>query len=160
MNEPRVSPFNSETAFRESISFVLSLARQEVRIFDTDLASMKLEQKATVEMLGSLLSASPGNRLHIVVHHIDHIESHCPRLLALQANHRQTMEIRQSPQELGYLAEAYVLVDGTHGVLRHHVNHPRGKLLITASDEVYRWWQGFDELWSRATAWSPYRVGL
>lgn len=160
MNDPAITPFDSETGFRQAIGTVIAQARQELRVFDRDIQRLQLEQKASIAALEAFLSASRDNRLHIVLHDTSHLERYCPRLHALQLNHLQAMEIRQSPDELRHLAEVYVLADRCHGALRHHGDHPRGKLILDSADEIHPWWQRFDELWAHASPWSASRTGL
>lgn len=160
MNDFVITPFDSEAGFRQAIDTVIAQAQQELRIFDRDLWRMQLEQKATVAALEAFLSGSRDNRLRIVIHDTSHMERYCPRLHALQHRHIHALEIRRSPDELRHLAEAYVLADRHHGVLRHHGDHPRGKLILHSTDEIHPWWQRFDELWAHASPWSASRTGL
>lgn len=160
MNDSTITPFDNEAGFRRAIDTVIAQARQELRIFDRDIQRMQLEQKASIAALEAFLSASRDKRLRIVVHDTSHLERYCPRLHALQINPIQALEIRQSPDELRHLAEAYVLADRNYGALRHHGDHPRGKLIQNATEEIHPWWQRFDELWAHAAPWSASRTGL
>ncbi|HEY6896069.1 MAG TPA: hypothetical protein VI279_02320, partial [Rhodocyclaceae bacterium] len=76
-----VLPFDSEAGFRAALDAVIAVAEREIRVFEHDLARMRLEEKARVEAIEAFLSRGPDQRLLIALHDIDHVEHYCPRLL-------------------------------------------------------------------------------
>lgn len=139
--------FDSEAGYRMAIDAVLAMAREEIRIFDRDLARLAIEEPARAELLANFLAGSRGRKVRIVVHDPDHLRLRCPRLTALIRRHSHAVEIRQSPDHLRNVADCQVLADKTHGVLRTHADHARGRVVFDDTQAIHPWWQRFDELW-------------
>lgn len=155
MSDSAVQLFDSESGYKAAIDLVLAAARREVRIFDQDLTRMGLEIPARAALLGNFLAGDRDRRLRVVLHDTDALERNSPRLLALLRVHGHAIEVRRTPEHLRQVADCWVLADETHGAVRFHADHPRGKLLLGASAEVHPWWQRFDDLWLAAEPCSP-----
>ena len=170
MSEPDVNeaklhstetPFQSEAEFRSALDSVIASATREIRIMDDKLERMMLDDKARAELLAQFLAASIKRRLYIVIHDPLYAETKCSRLRALIRRFPNAVEVRESSDALKHLADSFLIADETHGVIRFHRDHARGKILQNAGDEIRPWWQRFDELWrSGASCLSPTQSGL
>ena len=161
MSDMMETPFVGEADFRTALDQAIVLAQREIRIFDVNLERMKLEDKARAEALASFLAASPARRLFIVVHQPEYAETKGARLRALIRRFPNAVEVRETSAELKHLADCFLLVDQSHGVIRFHRDHARVKLMQNSPDEILPWWQRFDELWrSASSCLSPTTSGL
>jgi hypothetical protein len=161
MNPPNTAPFDSEASFRQAIDSVIAAATQEIRVFDQDLTRIALDTKDRAEAIERFLAEDRERRLRIVLHDPGHCERHSPRLMALIRRFGQAVEIRQSPDELRHLQECFLLADRIQAVIRFHRDHPRGKIILNAPEEIHPWWRRFEELWTlSAPCLSATRLGL
>lgn len=160
-SSPTTAPFDSEGGFRQALDTVITAATQEIRVFDRNLTRIQLDQKDRAEAIGRFLAGDHYRRLRIIVHDPEHCERYCPRLLAMLRRFSQAVEFRQSPNELRHLSECLLLADRAQAAVRFHIDHPRGKIILDAPEEVHPWWQRFEELWGLSTpCLSATRSGL
>lgn len=153
--------FDSEAGYAVAIDALLAATRQDLCVFDADLANMGLEQPARSEMLERLLASRRDSRLRIVVHDPEPLERRSPRLLKLLQRHPGAMEVRQTPKPLSHLADCFLLGDARHGVVRFHAQQPRGKCFLDDAEATQPWRQRFEDLWEAATPGiSASRLGL
>lgn len=150
--------FESEAGYRAAIDLTLAAAGREIRIFDRDLARMGLDDFTHVAALAAFLSASRNRRIRIVLHDTDTLERRMPRLVALLRNHLHAVAVRRTPEHLRHLTDCWLLADATHGALRFHAEHPRGKMIAGSEVETRPWWQRFDALWEESEPCSPGAV--
>lgn len=161
MNSPNTAPIDSEAGFRQAIDTVIAAASGEIRIFDRDLTRVAIDRKNVADSLESFLAADRQRRLRIVVHDSEPCERYQPRVQALLRRFGQSIEIRQSPDELRNLQECYLLADNQQAALRFNLNQPRGKIVLDDPETVRPWWDRFDDLWLLSTpCLSPTRLGL
>ena len=139
--------FDTEAGYRAAIDQLIGLARRELRIFDRDLRRMALAESGRSATLAAWLAADPLRRLAIVIHDTDPVAREMPRLSELLRRWPGRIEFRQSPEHLRHLADALLLADRSHGVVRFHADQPRGKQLHHAPAELAPYWQRFDDLW-------------
>lgn len=153
-----IESFDSETGFRSAVDRTLALARREIRIFDRNLARMKIHDSSHVATLSAFLSGNRNRRLRIVLHDVSLLERDMPRLLTLLKDHVHAVAVRRTPDPLRHLADSWVLVDGMHGTIRFHEDQPRGKRIFASEPEIRPWWQRFDSLWEASEPCSPGAV--
>lgn len=144
---PAYTLLTSEGAYRQACDTVLALAEHEILIFDRDLATLRLEEKARLETLASFLQSDGLHRLRVVLHDPEPMERDAPRLMRLIARFSHVIDVRQSPDNLRQLADTHVLVDESHGVRRFHVEQPRSALILDDRAYIHPWRQRFEELW-------------
>ncbi len=160
-SSPTTAPFDSEGSFRQAIDTVITAATQEIRVFDRNLTRIQLDQKDRAEAIERFLAGDHHRRLRIIVHDPEHCERYCPRLLAMLRRFSQAVEFRQSPSELRHLSECLLLADRAQAAVRFHRDHPRGKIILDAPEEVHPWWQRFADLWELSNpCLSATRLGL
>jgi hypothetical protein len=77
--------FDGEADFQRAVDRLLAAPGRELRIFDPDLAALRLNTPQRVEQLRQFLAASRTRRIYLAVHDPDHLTRQCPRMMALLA---------------------------------------------------------------------------
>ncbi len=147
--------FATRLEYRQAIDAVLGAAAREVRIFDPDLRGTGIESRARADMLAAFLSGARDRSLRIVVHDVDYVSGHCPRVAELFRRFSHCCHLRQTPDGLRDLADCFMVADNAHAVVRFHTDHFRGKLLLGLPDEVQGWCRRFDDLWLQSLPAAP-----
>src|SRR5215813_10761636 len=83
MDEPTYERFDTSEGFHGAVERLLVQPGRELRIFDPDASSLKLNDPARIALFESFLAASRTRRIYMVVHNPDHIVRQCPRLVGL-----------------------------------------------------------------------------
>jgi hypothetical protein len=148
--------FDSEAGYHAAIDLTLTGAQREIRIFDRDLLSMELEERARVARLDDFLAASRDHHLHVILHDIDVLQTRLPRLLALMRERALQVEVRRTPEHLRSLSDCWFLADAHSGTIRFHVDHARGKRVANTPAEVQPWWRRADDLWQQSEPCTPW----
>lgn len=155
-----IEPFDSEAGYRAAIDATIQAACRELRIFDGDLERMALDEASRATLLVGFLAGDQNRRLHVVVHDPGPLRARHPRLLNLIRLHGHQIEIRQTPDHLRHLADRFVLADESHGAIRFHADHPRGKRISAETREIHPYWQRFDDLWLECQICTPSTAGI
>lgn len=150
--------FDSEAGYRAAIDATLAAAQGEIRIFDRDLRRMGIDDATHVARLDGFLVGDRSRRLRLVLHDLDPLEKTMPRLITLIREYLHAIEVRRTPEHLRSLADSWMLADRSHGAIRFHEGHPRGKLVAGAENEIRPWWLRFDDLWEQSEPCSPGAV--
>ena len=154
-----IEPFDSEAGYRAAIDATLRAARREVRIFDSNLERMALDDPERSALLLNFLKRDSTRRLYMVLHNPEPLRTTHPRLLNLIRSNGHQIEIRQTPDHLRQLADCFVLADELHGAIRFHADHARGKAVGDDSIEIHAYWHRFDDLWEESQACTPSAAG-
>ena len=77
--------FETEADFQRAADRLLAAPGRELRIFDPDLAALRLNAPQRIEQLRQFLAASRTRRIYIAVHDPGHLTRECPRMMALLA---------------------------------------------------------------------------
>lgn len=137
----------SEAAYRQAADTVLALAEREILIFDRDLAALRLDEKARLEVLAGLLQKKAMRRIRIVLHTPEPVERNAPRLCQLIERFSHVVDVRQTPENLRHLADTHMIADDKNGLRRFHVDQPRSALIQDDHEYLQPWRQRFEELW-------------
>lgn len=138
----------SEAEYRQACDTVLGRARHEILIFDRDLAALRLDEKARLDLLAGFLQGQVPRHLRMVLHKPETPMRNSPRLMQLIQRFSHAIEVRQSPDNLHYVADTHILADEEHGVRRFHVDQPRSALVLDDPAYLSPWRQRFEELWA------------
>ena len=111
MAEPVYERFDSNAGFQEAVDRLLGQPGRELRVFDPDGASLRLNDAARVSRLEGFLQASRTRRLYMVVHSADHITRHCPRMMSLLARYAHAIQIYRTGEEIRELQDAFLVLD-------------------------------------------------
>src|SRR5712672_2226368 len=85
MSEVFYERFEDRTSFQAAVDRLLEQPGRELRVFDPDLAALRVNDPARIEKLERFLLASRTRRLYIAVHSSDHLTRQCPRMMGLLA---------------------------------------------------------------------------
>lgn len=155
-----IESFDSEAGYRAAIDATIQAAGRELRLFDGDLERMALDEASRSALLLAFLAADQNRRLRMIVHDPAPLRTRHPRLLNLIRTHGHQIEIRQTPDHLSHLADRFVLADASHGAIRFHCDHPRGKRVGADTKEIHPYWQRFDDLWLESQVCTPSTAGI
>jgi len=147
MTAAKSTPFNSEAEYSSAIDEVLLVAQKEICLFDPDLERLGLEEKGRAARLETLIAGAEKGRLRGVVHDASRLNAHSPRLQELLRRFPLSIEFRLSPENMRHLADCMLLADGSHGVIRFHADHARGKQILHDPVELAPRILRFEELW-------------
>jgi len=133
--------------YQTAIDRLLTLASKELRIYDKNLAQLKLDNPARIEMLKLLLVNRREISLRIAVRDAKHIRDQSPRLLELLRNNSHRMAIIETPENLAHLRDGMILADDGNGLVLFDQDQPRSKLIIDDIGETSVYLRRFDEIW-------------
>ena len=158
---PHYELFEGEGAFQAAVDRLLGETGRELRIFDPDLAALKLNSPARVARLERFLRGSRARRLHIVVHDPDLLTKRCPRMMRLVTLYAHVIQVHRTPEDLRNLQDAFLVLDAAHYVRRPVASVFRGALGLDDRSEALAMRSRFLELWAVSEpAVSPTTLGL
>ena len=85
--------FDTETEFQAAVDRLLAQPGRELRIFDPDLAVLKLNSPGRIELFRAFLAASRSRHIFIAVHNTDHVTRFCPRMMNLLSLYHHDIEV-------------------------------------------------------------------
>lgn len=161
MPEPVYEPFDSNAGFQAAIERLLEQPGRELRFFDPDGASLKLNDPARVARLEAFLQASRTRRIYMVVHKPEHITRHCPRMMSLLARYAHAIQIYRTGEEIRELQDAFLVLDALHYVRRPVAAFFRGAIGLDDENEALAMRGRFMEIWGASfPAVSSTTIGL
>ena len=144
---PAYTLLTSEAEYHQACDTVLARAKHELLIFDRDLRKLQLDDKHRLESLVTFLTTDHLRRIRLVLHDPEPLHRETPRLMQLIARFSQSINVRQSPDNLRNLADTHLLADDACGVRRFHIDQPRSALVLDDPAYIHPWRQRFEELW-------------
>src|SRR3954465_9788150 len=100
MDEANYERFDTAAGFQAAVERLLAQPGRELRVFDPDGASLRLNDPARIELIEGFLAAGRLRRLYMVVHQTDHMTRHCPRMLGLLARFSHAIQINRTHEEI------------------------------------------------------------
>jgi hypothetical protein len=131
-----------------AIDRLIDLAQHTLQVFDRDLAEGGWNGADRAERLARFLRRSRNARLSIIVHDTRHLETACPRLLALLKNYAHAMALWHTGPEARHAADALAIADGRHYLHRYHVDQPGATLAIEMPQAAKPLVARFEEIWA------------
>jgi hypothetical protein len=131
-----------------AIDGLIDLAEHTLQVFDRDLAEGGWSGADRAERLTRFLRRSRGARLSIIVHDTRHLETACPRLLALLKTYGHAMTVWRTGVEARHACDALVIADARHHLHRYHVDQPRATLAIEMPQATQPLVARFEEIWA------------
>jgi hypothetical protein len=147
MTDSQQDTFDSRAAYQLAIDRVLSAAKKELCIFDSNIGDLEFDSRARADALAGFLSGGQDHRLRVILHDLDHLTRYSPRLMALLKRYSHSFSVHQTPESLRGLSDRFFLADGVSGVIRFHADHYRGKVLLDQPLEIHGWLKRFEDLW-------------
>lgn len=147
MPDSQQETFDTRTAYQQAIDSVLAAAEKGLCIFDPAIKDLELDSRARADAIATFLTGGRDRSLRIVLHDFDHLTRYSPRLMGLLKRYSHCFSVRQTPESLRNIADAFVLADGVSGVIRFHADHFCGKMLLDHPVEIHDWQQRFEDIW-------------
>ena len=140
--------FDSRAAFQAAVDRLLAEPARELRIFDPDAQALELNQAARIESLERFLQRSRTNRLYLVLHDPQHLQTRCPRMMSLLARFSHAIQINRTHEEIAQLQDAFLVLDSAHYVRRPVAAFFRGAIGLSDETEALAMRGRFDEIWA------------
>lgn len=140
--------FEAEADFQQAVDRLLEQPGRELRIFDPDLASLRLNAPARIERLSRFLRGSRTRRIQIVVHDTEHLTRHCPRMMDLLRLFNHAIQINRTHEEIRTLQDAFMVLDTEHYLRRPVARFFRGAIGLNDETEALSMRSRFLEIWS------------
>ena len=140
--------FEGEAHYQQAVDRFLAQPGRELRLFDRDLKSMRLNSPGRIAQLESFLRGSRTRKIYIVVHHTDHLTRHCPRMLGLLKLFNHAIQINRTHEEIRNLQDAFLVLDAQHYLRRPLADHFRGAIGLHDETEALAMRSRFQEIWS------------
>jgi hypothetical protein len=147
MDEATYERFDTAVGFHSAIERLLAQPGRELRIFDPDGASLRLNDPARIAHFEAFLNASRTRRIYMVVHETEHILRQCPRLMGLLARFSHMMQINRTHEHIRQLQDAFLVLDSQHYVRRSVATFYRGAAGFGDEVEALAMRQRFMEIW-------------
>jgi hypothetical protein len=161
MSETVYERFDSNAGFQAAIDRLLEQPGRELRIFDPDLAALRINESGRIERLERFLQASRTRRLYVAVHNPEHITRQCPRMMSLVARFSHAIQINRTQEEIRELQDAFLVLDSVHYVRRPVAQFFRGAIGLGDETEGLAMRGRFMEIWAASyPAVSGTTVGL
>jgi hypothetical protein len=160
-SEQHYERFDTAEGFQAALDRLLGQEGRELRIFDPDAASLRLNDPVRLGALERFLQASRTRRLYMVLHDPQPLQRHCPRMLALLARYSHAIQVNRSHEEIRELQDAFLVLDAAHYLRRPVAAAFRGALGLGDQTEALAMRGRFQEIWSASyPAVSATTLGL
>jgi len=142
--------FEGEADFQKAVDLLLEQSGRELRIFDPDLAALRLNSPERVAQFERFLRGSRTRRIQFVVHHSEHVMHHCPRMMGLLKLFNHAIQINRTHEEIRRLQDAFLVLDAAHYVRRPVAAHFRGGVGLNDEAEAQVMRSRFLEIWAES----------
>jgi hypothetical protein len=144
---PQYERFEDEETFQQAVDRLLGQPGRELRIFDPDLAGLRLNM--------------PERRIYIAIHDTGYLSKYCPRMRDLLARYAHAIQVQQTDEEIREVQDAFLVLDANHYVRRPVARFWRGAIGIGDESEALSMRARFFEIWAASyPAVSPTTLGL
>jgi hypothetical protein len=159
--KPEYQRFDTEAAWHQAVDRLVGKEGRELRVFDPDLTSLRLDSLERVELLEKFLQASRARRLLIASHDSEHLTRRCPRMMGLLARYAHAIQINRTSEEIRNLQDSFLVLDARHYVRRPVAAFFRGAAGFDDESEGLAMRSRFLEIWAASfPAVSSTTVGL
>lgn len=146
--EPEYQRFDGEIEFQTAVDRLLEQPGRELRIFEPDLAALRINSPGRVAQLERFLRASRTRRMQIVVHRTEHLTRHCPRMMGLLKLFNHAIQINQTHEEIRGVQDAFLVLDAAHYLRRPVAERFRGAMGLGDETEALAMRSRFAEIWA------------
>ena len=146
--KPAYERFDTEAAWHQAIDKLLALEGRELRIFDPDLTSLRLNTPERIERLEYFLQVSRTRRLFIAAHDTEHLTRRCPRMMGLLARYAHAIQINRTHEEIRGIQDSFLVLDASHYARRPVATFYRGALGLNDETEALPMRSRFLEIWT------------
>jgi DNA-binding LacI/PurR family transcriptional regulator len=148
LEHPLYERFDTRAGFQQAVDRLLEQFGRELRVFDPDLAALRLNDPERIARIENFLAASRTRRLFIAVHNTEHVTRQCPRMMTLLGRYSHAIQIYRTNEEIRELQDAFLVLDAVHYVRRPVAQFFRGALGLGDENEGLLMRQRFMEIWS------------
>ena len=145
---PLEEHLDSVSAQVDALDRLLAVATSSVRVFDVDMAGMGWNDARRIAALVAFLRGSRDARMQVIVHDTRHLETSCPRFVALLRQWSTAVTVYRTGAEARRAMDPLTLVDGRHFVHRFHATQPRAVLVMHDAARASPLQRRFDEIWT------------
>lgn len=150
-----------ERLYAKAIDLVIQQAQKTLLIFDQDFSHGDYASVARYQSLQQFLSRNPHTTLTIVLHHGEHLTTHCPRLMELLTTYGHKMIVHLTNDSAKVAKDCFVIADGAHYVKRIHIDQARFKYALDDVETCASLSMRFGELLEETShTLSPTQLGL
>ena len=161
VNEVFYERFEDNASFQAAVDRLLEQPGRELRVFDRDLAALRVNDPGRIERLERFLLASRTRRIYFVVHNTDHVTRQCPRMMNLIARFSHAIQVNRTHEEIRELQDSFMVLDSMHYVRRPVAQFFRGAIGLGDETEGQAMRGRFMEIWAASyPAVSGTTVGL
>src|SRR3954470_13043335 len=161
VSETDYQRFDTSAGFQAAVDRLLEQPGRELRIFDPDLAALRVNDPSRIERFERFLLASRTRRLYFVVHNTDHVTRRCPRMMSLIARFAHAIQVNRTHEEIRELQDSFMVLDSMHYVRRPVAQFFRGAIGLGDEPEGLAMRGRFMEIWAASyPAVSGTTVGL
>ena len=140
--------FESEADYQQAVDRLLAQTGRELRVFDPDLTSMRLNDPQRIERLHKFLLASRTHRIFIAVHDADWLTGRCPRMMSLLARFSHAIQINRTHDDIRDIQDSFLVLDARHYVRRPVAELFRGAIGVNDEIEALAMRARFLEIWA------------
>ncbi|MGH8707872.1 MAG: hypothetical protein ACREVD_07425 [Burkholderiales bacterium] len=127
---------------------LLAAPGRELRVFDPNLAALRLNDPERIERLKAFLLASRTRRILIALHHPDHLTRDCPRMMSLLARFAHAIQVHRTHEEIRDIQDSFLVLDQSHYLRRPVAQFTRGALGLYDETEALAMRARFQEIWA------------
>jgi hypothetical protein len=146
--QPEYARFDNEADYQLAVDRLLAQPGRELRMFDPDLATLRLTDPARIGLLEKFLHASRTRRLYIAVHETDWLTRRCPRMMGLLARFSHAIQVNRTQEEIRDIPDSFMVLDARHYVRRPVAGRFRGAIGIGDETEALAMRTRFLEIWA------------
>lgn len=145
---PEYARFDDDAGLQAAVDRLLELDGRELRIFDPDLSSLRINQPERVERFLRFLQASRVRRIQIVVHDPGFLARSAPRFMRFYARYAHAIAVQRTHDAIRELKDSFLVLDSSHYVRRAVARYYRGALGVHDDVEAYAMRTRFMEIWA------------
>jgi hypothetical protein len=146
--KPEYTRFDTEAAWHKAVDRLLERPGRELRVFDPDLTSLRLNSPQRVALIEKFLQASRTRRLFVAAHDTEHLTRRCPRMMGLLARYAHTIQINRTHEEIKSIQDSFLVLDALDYVRRPAVPFFRGAAGFDDEPEGLAMRSRFLEIWT------------
>lgn len=146
--KPQYERFDTEAAWHQAIDTLVGLEGRELRIFDPDLTSLRLNSPERIERFETFLQASRTRRIYIACHDAEHLARRCPRMMGLLARFAHAIQVNRTHEEIQGIQDSFLVLDANHYARRPVATYYRGAIGLNDETEALPMRSRFLEIWA------------
>jgi hypothetical protein len=148
MDEAIYERFDTNEGFQAAVERLLEQPGRELRIFDPDGVSLRLNDSARIEGFERFLLASRTRRIYLVLHDTEPFTRRFPRMLTLLGRFSHAIQVNRTHEEIRNLQDSFLVLDSMHYVRRPVAAFFRGAIGLGDETEGLAMRGRFMEIWA------------